>query len=69
MPAKINASDTIALLCSLDAKFENSFKKRNDFFNTHYKITIAYGRLLFRVYTRSLILNVFDDRNSAVSLV
>ena len=31
MPAKLNASDTIALLCSVDAKFENSFKKRNDF--------------------------------------
>ena len=25
MPAKLNVSDTIALLCSVDAKFENSF--------------------------------------------
>jgi hypothetical protein len=44
MPAECNASDAVALLFSVDAKFENSFKKRNEHFNTHYKIIIDCDR-------------------------
>jgi hypothetical protein len=67
MPAKLNASDTIALLYSLDAKFENSFEKRNGFFNTHYKITVL-PVVLYGCETWSLTLKeerrlrVFENR-------